>query len=99
MNCCESEKHKHHPRSKEEINNLKTRLNKIIGQLHGIDKMIDDNRYCGDILNQISAATNALNQVGYIVLRTHLDTCVREDMASNKDGVVDETITLIKNLK
>lgn len=97
--CCECQKHKNHPRSQDEINNIKARLNKVIGQLRGIDKMIDDNRYCGDIINQIGAATNALNQIGYIVLKTHLDTCVRDDMISGKDGVVEETISLMKNLK
>ena len=96
-NCCE--RHKHIARSESETKDIKTRLNKIIGQLKGIDKMIDDNRYCGDILNQLGAVTNALNQVGYIVLRTHLDTCVREDMISGKEGVVEETISLLRNRK
>ena len=95
----QEERYKRVQRSEEETKKLKQRLNRVIGQLNGISKMLDDNRYCGDILNQIGAATNALNQIGYLVLESHLDTCVRDDMINNKEGVVEETIQLMKNLK
>ena len=97
--CPMCERHKNTPRSDEQLKDLKTRLNKIIGQLNGIQKMLEDNRYCGDVLNQIAATESALQQVGYIVLKTHMETCVVEDIKNDKGSVMDETIELIKRLK
>ena len=65
-NCCEC-RHKDIPRADEEVKLLRNRLNRIIGQLNGIQKMLDDNRYCGDILIQVAAAESALQNVGYIL--------------------------------
>ena len=97
--CPACEKYKATPRGEAEIKDLKTRLNRIIGQLSGISKMLDENRYCGDILNQIAASESALQQVGYIILKSHMDTCVSEDIKNGKDGVIEETIDLIRKLK
>lgn len=60
---------KDQPRDEKELRNLKSRIHRIIGQLNGIEKMLDDNRYCGDVLVQISAVESALQSVGYIVLK------------------------------
>ncbi len=97
--CPNCVKHKHTPRSEEEAKNLKNRLNKIQGQVNGISKMIDDNRYCGDILIQIASIERSLQEVGYIILKTHMDTCVRDDIKNDKPEVIDETIDLIRKLK
>ena len=78
---------------------LDNRLNRIIGQLNGIKKMLDDNRYCGDILTQLSAAESALQNFGYIVLQNHLATCVSEEIKKGNENIIDETVTLIKKLK
>lgn len=51
---------KDQPRDEKELRNLKSRIHRIIGQLNGIEKMLDDNRYCGDVLVQISAVESAL---------------------------------------
>lgn len=96
--CC-TPRYKSTPRSEEEVKNLQKRLNRIIGQLNGISKMLDDNRYCGDVLTQIAAAESALQSVGYIVLKNHMETCVVEDIRNGKDNVVDETVDLIRKLK
>ncbi len=56
------------------------RLKKIDGQVKGIERMVDEERYCIDILNQITAAQRALDQVALTVMRRHLDSCVREAM-------------------
>ena len=58
------------------------RLDKIAGQARGIRKMIDDRRYCLDILNQIEAVRSALGAVGKIVLRNHIETCVANALRS-----------------
>ena len=78
---------------------LENRINRIIGQLGGIKKMIDDNRYCGDIIIQLSAAEKALENLGYIILKDHIDTCVSEKIKNGDEYIVDETIELIKKLK
>jgi DNA-binding FrmR family transcriptional regulator len=56
------------------------RLNRIEGQVKGISRMVEEERYCIDIINQISAAKSALEKVGVIILKGHLKTCVKEAM-------------------
>ncbi len=59
-----------------------TRLRRIAGQAEGIARMIEDNRYCVDILLQIASAQAALGQAGALVLRSHVDSCVSEAMSN-----------------
>ena len=51
-------------------------LKRIEGQVRGITKMIEEGKYCVDIVNQINAATNALHRVAQDIFSTHLETCV-----------------------
>lgn len=60
------------------------RLRRIAGQVEGIARMIDEDRYCVDILLQIASAQAALGQAGKLVLRAHVETCVSEAMAAGK---------------
>ena len=53
-----------------------SRLNRIGGQVSGIKKMVEEDRYCVDILTQISAARSALDALGVELLTSHLETCV-----------------------
>jgi DNA-binding FrmR family transcriptional regulator len=91
--------HKATPRGDEAVKSLKNRLNRMTGQLSGISKMLDDNRYCGDILTQVAAVERALEAFGYIVLKEHLETCVVEEIRAGNDEVVDEAFELMKKLK
>lgn len=77
---------------------LRNRINRIIGQLNGIQKMIDDNRYCGDILTQIAAAESAVKNVGYLILEDHMNTCVNEEIRKGNSEIISETIELLKKL-
>jgi DNA-binding FrmR family transcriptional regulator len=61
------------------------RLRKIEGQLRGIQQMIEDERYCIDILTQISSATAALEQVSLIIMRRHLESCVTDAIRSGDE--------------
>ena len=61
-----------------------TRLRRVIGQVGGIQRMLDEDRYCVDVLLQIASAQAALNQVNKLVLRSHVETCVAEAMSSEK---------------
>ncbi|MDR1439824.1 MAG: metal-sensing transcriptional repressor [Clostridiales bacterium] len=66
------------------------RLKKIIGQLNAIDKMVDEDIPCEDVLIQINAAKGALHKVGQVVLEGHLTHCVREGI---EHGDADKTIS------
>ncbi len=61
---------------------IRDRLSRIRGQLGGVSKMVETDRYCLDILNQTSAVVAAIRNVENIVLQNHLDTCVADAIRS-----------------
>ena len=69
--------------------NLHRRLNKIMGQIRAIDKMVDEDVPCEDLLIQIHAAKGALHKVGQVILEGHLNHCVREGI---EHGDAEKTI-------
>ncbi|VBB07805.1 metal-sensitive transcriptional repressor [Lucifera butyrica] len=81
----------------KEKSELRVRLKKVAGQINGIDKMMDEGRYCVDILQQILAARAALNRVALIILESHAKSCVvsaiREDRAEQS---IDELMDVLK---
>ena len=89
-------RHKSTPRDDEFKASLQRRLNRAIGQLGGVKAMLDDNRYCGDVLLQLAAAEKAIHRVGELVLENHLHTCVVEGVREGNDEVVDEAMDLIR---
>ena len=91
--CCA--RHKATPRETDFQADLQKRLNRAIGQLNGVKAMIDDNRYCGDVLVQLAAAESAIHRVSEMVLKNHLQTCVVEQIRDGNDGIVDEAMDLI----
>lgn len=68
---------------------LLVRINRIVGQLNGIQKMIGEDVPCEDILMQISAVNGALHKMGLMILEGHLRHCVREGI---ENGNADTTI-------
>lgn len=94
--CCH---HKNTPRDEKEQKQLQNRISRMIGQLNGIKNMIDDNRYCGDILIQIGAVESALQSLGYIILQEHMQTCVVEEVKKGNEAIMVEAVELIKKLK
>jgi DNA-binding FrmR family transcriptional regulator len=60
----------------EKRKQLKTRLNRISGQVTGIQRMLDEDRYCVDILHQIAAVRSALDALGIELLTDHVQSCV-----------------------
>lgn len=98
--CCEGcGRTKHTPRSEKERRQLDNRLNRMIGQLNGIRKMLDENRYCGDILTQIAAVESALQAMGYVILKEHMETCVTEGILAGDENIMAEAFELMKKLK
>jgi len=68
------------------------RLAKIEGQLRGVRKMIEERRYCIDIVVQIKAITAALRQVQMGVLEKHIHHCVRESVESQDSELIEDKI-------
>lgn len=80
-----------------------TRLRRIEGQIRGIHKMLEDDRYCIDILTQTSAVIAALHGVEDLVMENHLNMCVADAMKSNdpeqKREKVDEVMQVITKFR
>jgi DNA-binding FrmR family transcriptional regulator len=77
--------------------NLK-RLRRIEGQVRGLQKMVEDDRYCADILTQISSVQEALRAVGRELMRNHLKHCATKAIKTGPaeaEGMYDELIELI----
>jgi DNA-binding FrmR family transcriptional regulator len=79
--------------------NVESRLNRVGGQINGIRKMINDDRYCVDILTQTAAVIAAIRTMEGIVMKSHLNTCVADAMRSQdpeeQREKVDEVMTVI----
>ncbi len=62
------------------------RLNKIEGQVRGLKGMVEAERYCIDIMQQVNAARRALEKVALLVMKRHLESCVSEAIQKNDNG-------------
>jgi DNA-binding FrmR family transcriptional regulator len=69
--------------------NLHRRLNKIIGQIQAIDRMIDEDKPCEEVLSQLNAVKSAVHSCGKVVLEGHIKHCVRDGI---ENGDADKTI-------
>ena len=80
-----------------------SRLRRIEGQIRGIQRMVEQDRYCVDILTQTSAVIAALHGVEDLVMETHLNTCVADAMKSEdlqqKTEKIDEMMTVISKFR
>ena len=83
-------------RTKEEKKIVTDRLNRIEGQIKGIKRMIEEDRYCSDVLMQLSAVENSIKSLSNHVLENHLYTCVANDLEAGNVEIVDEMISLFK---
>lgn len=87
------------PRTKDEIEKVTNRLKRIEGQVRGIQKMVEEDRYCVDILVQISAIQSALKQVGFSVTERHINHCVSDAIKEGEgQETIDELMTVLKQL-
>ena len=75
-----------------------TRLNRIEGQVRGVKKMLEEDRYCVDILTQVSAITCGLNAFNKKLLANHIKSCVVNDIRAGDDSVVDELCETLQKL-
>lgn len=94
--CCKS---RTKVRTPEEKRALDIRLNRIIGQLNGIKNMIAEDRYCDDVLIQISAVEKSLKGLASVILDAHVHTCLVENIQAGNLEVVDEISELFKRFQ
>ncbi|MDO5394327.1 MAG: metal-sensing transcriptional repressor [Mycoplasmatota bacterium] len=83
-------------RKNEEKKLISNRINRIIGQLTGINKMIQNDSYCNDILIQLSAVENSVKSLSNQILDEHLHSCVTKDLKNGNLEIIDELISLFK---
>jgi DNA-binding FrmR family transcriptional regulator len=69
-----------------------TRLRKVAGQVAALERMVEDDRYCVDVLLQIAAVRGALDKLGKLLLEGHVETCVSHAMRSGRAGERDQKI-------
>lgn len=77
---------------------LQNRLRRIEGQVRGLQRMVDEDTYCVDILTQVASVVSALEKAGSIVLRDHVEHCVRESIekGENADQKIEELTTAVE---
>ena len=77
---------------------LQARLRRIAGQVEGIQRMVEEDRYCVDVLFQIAAARAALGKVGRILLDSHVHTCVCDafsgDDPKDREAKIEELVSI-----
>lgn len=92
--CC----HKTKQRTQEEYRSLMNRLKRIEGQVRGIQRMLEEDAYCTDILTQVAAVNAALNSFNKVLLANHLKTCVADNIRQGNDEVIDELVVTLQKL-
>ncbi|MCH3915015.1 MAG: metal-sensing transcriptional repressor [Acidaminococcaceae bacterium] len=97
-NKCGCEQMKVRDKNGTEYKKLLSRLNRVEGQVRGVKKMLEEDRYCIDILIQVSAITSALNAFNKELLTEHIESCVVNDIRAGKETKVDELCTTLRKL-
>ena len=85
-------------RSEKLKEGLLKRLARIEGQVRGIKRMIENNAYCDDILNQITAVHSALSSARNVLLESHIKSCVRESIEREEYEIIDELMVTLKRM-
>ena len=85
-------------RESKEYKDLINRLSRIEGQVRGVKKMVEEDRYCIDILTQVSAVQAALNSFNKMLLSNHIKSCVVDDIKAGNEATVDELCATLQKL-
>ena len=93
-NCCCRTKE----RSDKEFKDLMNRLKRIEGQVKGVQRMLEENAYCPDIMVQVAAINSALNSFNKVLLANHVKTCVADSIREGNDEVIDELVCTLQKL-
>jgi DNA-binding FrmR family transcriptional regulator len=80
-------------------NDVLARLRRVEGQVRGVQRMVDEDQYCIDILTQISAASNALKKVAVGLLEDHMRHCIANSTEKDKDMIAEATAAVDRLVK
>ena len=92
--CCDRKK----KRSEQEFRLLMNRLKRIEGQVRGVEKMLENDAYCPDIMVQVSAINSALNSFNKVLLASHMKSCVVNDSRAGKNETIDELVATLQKV-
>ncbi len=82
----------------KEKRDVRQRLKKVAGQINGIDKMVDEERYCVDVIQQLLAARAALNKVAMLMLESHAKSCVVKAVKEDRgEESIEELMQVLKH--
>ncbi len=88
-----------HPGYIEDKDKIKNRLRRIAGQVNGLERMVEEERYCIDVLTQISAAQAALDKVALALLSDHAHHCVvGAEKPADREELTEEMMGAVKRL-
>ncbi len=94
--CCHT---KTKVRTEEEKKKIVSRLNRIAGQIGGVKKMIEEDRYCDDVLIQLAAVDKSVKSLAAVILESHMHSCLIENIKEGNLAVVDEVVDLFKRFQ
>ena len=99
MSCNLGNNEKKTIRTEKEKKELINRVNRIVGSMNGIKNMIIDDRYCDDILIQLSAIDKSIKSLANLMLDNHIHSCVLNDVNKGNYEVLDEIVNLFKRFQ
>ena len=86
-------------RKEEDKKKLINRINRLIGQMNGIKIMIENDRYCDDVLIQLSAIDKSIKSLANVILDDHIHTCLLNDIKEGKEESLDEIVELFRRFQ
>ena len=95
--CCCTSKTK--VRTEEEKKKIIARLSRIAGQIGGVKRMIEEDRYCDDVLIQLAAIDKSVKSLAGVILESHMNSCLIENIEKGNYAVVDEIVDLFKRFQ
>ena len=100
MDCCNNKNdNKIKIRTEEEKKTIISRINRIVGQMNGIKDMISNDRYCDDVLIQLSAVDKSIKSLANLILDKHMHSCLIENIKNDNYEVIDEIVDLFKRFQ
>ncbi|RJE46748.1 MULTISPECIES: metal-sensitive transcriptional regulator [unclassified Dehalobacter] len=82
-------------KKKEPRNDIMIRLKRIEGQVKGLQRMLDEEKCCSDVLVQVAAVKAAINKVGIMIFEEHSRTCLKDALETENDKALDDLIVLL----
>ena len=83
-------------RNESEKKQILDRLNRMNGQISGIKQMVEDSRYCDDILTQIASVNSSLKSLGLLLIDNHMRTCIKDTFKEDEEAAIEELISIFK---